>query len=82
MSVMDSTLALFLRSFNIRSKELSQTDALKYAADLPRFFAIELNYKGTPVRMIVAASTVPDGMIDGDAEKLPAAVVATEDPQK
>ena len=59
--MLDSTLAFFLRGMKLRSKELKSDEALKAAAELQHFFAVELNYKGTPIRLIVASSAVPDG---------------------
>ncbi len=60
--MLDSTLAFFLRGMKLRSRELKSGEALKAAAELSHFFAVELNYKGTPVRLIVASSAAPDGL--------------------
>ncbi len=58
--MLDSTLDFFLRSFRLRSRELKRDEAMAAAADLTRFFAVELHYKGSPIRLIVAASAVPE----------------------
>lgn len=58
--MIDSTLGFFLRSFRIRTRELKRDVALTAAGDLAKFFAVELQYKGNPVRLIVAASTLPE----------------------
>jgi len=60
--MMDATLAFFTKGLKLRSCELKQDVALVEAAKLGHFFAVELNYKGTPIRLIVAASSVPDGL--------------------
>jgi hypothetical protein len=60
VTMLDSTLDFFLRSFRLRNKELKREEALAAAADLTRFFAVELQYKGSPIRLIVAASAVPE----------------------
>lgn len=61
MSMLDSTLAFFVRGLKLRSRELKLAEALEAAADLSHFFAVEINYKGTPIRLIVASSAAPDG---------------------
>lgn len=60
--MMDSMLGYFLRGLKLRSRELKADEALKAAAELSHFFAVELHYKGTPVRLIVASSAAPDGL--------------------
>lgn len=59
MSSLDSMYEFLMKAFKVQSKELTAEDAMREAGKLPRFFAVQLNYKGTPVRLIVAASTVP-----------------------
>lgn len=59
--MLDSTLSFFLRGLRLRSRELKPDEALKAAAELPHFFAVELLYKGVPIRLIVASSAAPDG---------------------
>lgn len=62
MTMLDSTLAYFLKGLKIRSKDLTADEALKAAAELKQFFAVELHYKGNPIRLIVAASSIPEGL--------------------
>lgn len=59
MNVLDNTLDFFVRSFKVKSKELSREDAMRLGGELGRFFAVELVYRGAPVRLIVCASAVP-----------------------
>ena len=57
-TMLDATFDFLLKSFKVRSTELAAADALKHAAELRRYFAVELTYKGELVRLIVAASNV------------------------
>lgn len=68
MSMLDSTFDLLLKSFKVRSKELPATEALRFAGQLTRFFAVELIYKKQPVRLIVAASNVPREFLGANAD--------------
>lgn len=60
MTMLDSSLSFFLKSFRLRSRELTLNEATAAAGGLSRFFAVELHYKGKPIRLIIAASDVPD----------------------
>jgi len=59
MTLLDSTLAYFFRSFKLRHKELPADQAIKAAVEMKVFFAVELYFKGSPIRLIVAASQIP-----------------------
>lgn len=65
MTMLDSSLSFFLKSFKLRSRELKRDEAITAAGDLSRFFAVELHYKGKPIRLIIAASAVPDELNPG-----------------
>lgn len=69
MSMLDSTFDLLLKSFKVRSKELPADEALRFAGELKRFFAVELIYKKQPVRLIVATSNVPREFLGADNAK-------------
>lgn len=78
MSMLDQTLEFFMRQFKVKTKELPAEYALARASELGRFFAVELHYKNQPIRLIVAASQLPDELnpkptiSPATAERLPA----------
>lgn len=59
MSGTDTMLEFLMKSLKVQSKEIALAVATQEASKLSRFFALQLDYKGTPVRLIVAASDVP-----------------------
>jgi hypothetical protein len=63
MTMMDQTFDYFVKAFRLKTKELTRVEALSLGADLQRFFAVEMSYKGRPVRMIVCATGVPGDLI-------------------
>ena len=63
MNVMDAMLESFLKGLGVRNKEISREDALAHVGELKRFFVCDLTYKSTPVRLIIAASSVPRGLL-------------------
>jgi hypothetical protein len=63
---MDTMLESFLKSLSVRHKEITRADAVAHVGELTRFFVLDLTYKNTPVRLILAASTVPRGLLASD----------------
>src|SRR5580658_5053368 len=63
MTMLDQTFDYFVRAFRLKTKELEKVEALTLGADLTRFFAVEMNYRGQAVHMIVCAAGVPPGLI-------------------
>jgi hypothetical protein len=57
--ISDGLFDSLMKALKIRSLEISREKALAYAGDLKKFYAVELTYKNTPVRLIVAANSVP-----------------------
>ena len=60
MNMLDQTFDLLLRSLKVRHKALSREKALQAAAEFSHWFAVELIYKGQPVRLILATSQALD----------------------
>lgn len=73
--IADTMLDLLLKSFKVQHRELDRDRALKAAENFPRWFAVELTYQNKPVRLIVAAQSLP-------AELSPAAPGATSPEKK
>lgn len=80
-SILDSTLQFFIHTLNLRSKILDRDSALKHAADLKEFVAIEITYKGQPIRMIAALSSMPTGFLkSADTKQLTAPELTAPSP--
>ena len=60
MNMLDQTFDLLLRSLKVRHKTISREKALQAAGEFSHWFAVELIYKGQPVRLILATSQVLD----------------------
>jgi hypothetical protein len=68
--MMEPMLSYLVKSFKLRSRELTVDEAVKAAAGMQQFHAVELHYKGNPVRLIVASSTpMPEKLFDSLNEK-------------
>lgn len=66
-------LDFLMRSFRMQHKEVTRETALKAAGELAKFFAIELTYQGRPIRIVIAASEVPENLavLSGEQKSLP-----------
>ena len=53
---MEPMLAYFMKSFKLRTKQITIEEAVKAAAGMAEFHAVELHYKGQPIRLIVAST--------------------------
>lgn len=72
VTMLDSTFDLLMKAFRMKTKELERAEALKIGANLGRFFAVEMTYKGSSIRLIVCAHGIPSDL-------LPAAAAIGED---